>query len=99
MTYHPRDPVLCKSSQKILLNCHHCAKEGFSSAQNIHPTRLTRSKDSWAVITDEIPSLQTLRHYSLRFCVEELFLDSKSGAFGGNAEFGQNSTLRLKSFP
>jgi len=40
------------------------------------------AKDSWAVITDEIPSLQTLRHYSLRFCVEELFLDSKSGAFG-----------------
>ena len=40
------------------------------------------AKDSWAVITDELPSLQTLRHYSLRFCVEELFLDSKSGAFG-----------------
>jgi Transposase DDE domain len=40
------------------------------------------AKDSWAVITDEVPSLQTLRHYSLRFCVEELFLDSKSGAFG-----------------
>ena len=40
------------------------------------------AKDSWAVITDESPSLQTLRHYSLRFCVEELFLDSKSGAFG-----------------
>jgi hypothetical protein len=34
------------------------------------------------VITDEVPSLQTLWNYSLRFCVEELFLDSKSGAFG-----------------
>ena len=40
------------------------------------------AKDSWAVITDEVPSLQTLSHYSSRFCVEELFLDSKSGAFG-----------------
>jgi hypothetical protein len=53
----------------------------------VHRTNLVLAtvrgaKDSWAVITDESPSLQTLRHYSLRFCVEELFLDSKSGAFG-----------------
>jgi Transposase DDE domain len=40
------------------------------------------AKDSWAVVTDEAPSLQTLWQYGLRFCVEELFLDSKSGAFG-----------------
>jgi len=33
------------------------------------------------VITDEPPSLQTLWQYALRFRVEELFLDSKSGAF------------------
>jgi hypothetical protein len=39
------------------------------------------AKDSWAVITDEAPSLQTLWQYALRFRVEELFLDSKSGAF------------------
>jgi len=39
------------------------------------------AKESWAVITDEQPTLQTLWQYSLRFCVEELFLDSKSGAF------------------
>ena len=56
-------------------------------ADGFHRTNLvlatvTGAKDSWAVITDEPPSLQTLRHYSLRFCVEELFLDSKSGAFG-----------------
>ena len=31
--------------------------------------------------TDEEPSLQTLWQYGLRFRVEELFLDSKSGAF------------------
>ena len=30
---------------------------------------------------DEEPSLQTLWQYGLRFRVEELFLDSKSGAF------------------
>ncbi len=38
-------------------------------------------KEPWAVITDETPTLQTLWQYSLRFRVEELFLDSKSGAF------------------
>jgi hypothetical protein len=32
-------------------------------------------------LTDEPPSLQTLWQYALRFRVEELFLDSKSGAF------------------
>ena len=39
------------------------------------------SKEPWAVITDENPSLQTLWQYGLRFRVEELFLDSKSGVF------------------
>jgi hypothetical protein len=39
------------------------------------------AKDSWAVITDEKPSIETLWEYGLRFQVEELFLDSKSGAF------------------
>lgn len=39
------------------------------------------AKESWAVVTDEPPSLQILWQYALRFRVEELFLDSKSGAF------------------
>jgi hypothetical protein len=39
------------------------------------------AKDSWAVVTDEPPSLQILWQYALRFRVEELFLDSKSGVF------------------
>lgn len=39
------------------------------------------AKDSWAVATDEAPSLETLWQYALRFCIEELFLDSKSGVF------------------
>lgn len=39
------------------------------------------AKDAWAVVTDEPPTLQTLWQYALRFRVEELFLDSKSGAF------------------
>ncbi|MEL6579642.1 MAG: transposase [Cyanobacteria bacterium J06621_12] len=38
--------------------------------------------EPWAVITDETPTLQTLYQYGLRFRVEELFLDSKSGIFG-----------------
>ena len=33
------------------------------------------------MISDEEPTLQTLWQYGLRFRVEELFLDSKSGAF------------------
>ena len=39
------------------------------------------AKESWAVITDAPPTLQTLWHYAMRFQVEELFLDSKSGVF------------------
>jgi len=38
-----------------------------------------RVKEPWAVITDEPPTLTW--QYALRFRVEELFLDSKSGAF------------------
>ncbi len=39
-------------------------------------------KEPWAVITDEPPTLDTLWQYALRFRIEELFLDSKSGVFG-----------------
>lgn len=38
-------------------------------------------QEPWAVITDENPSLQTLWQYGMRFRIEELFLDSKSGVF------------------
>lgn len=38
--------------------------------------------EPWAVMTDEPASLNTLWQYGLRFRVEELFLDSKSGVFG-----------------
>jgi hypothetical protein len=37
--------------------------------------------EPWAVITNESPTLETLWQYALRFRLEELFLDSKSGAF------------------
>jgi hypothetical protein len=37
--------------------------------------------EPWAVMTDERPTLETLWQYALRFRLEELFLDSKSGAF------------------
>lgn len=51
-----------------------------------HPCHLVLANikgvsEPWAVVTDEPPSLQTLWQYALRFRVEELFLDSKSGAF------------------
>ena len=39
------------------------------------------AKESWAVMTDEPPTLQMLWQYALRFQVEELFLEGKSGAF------------------
>ena len=39
------------------------------------------TKEPWAVVTDEDPTLQTLWQYAFRFRIEELFLDSKSGAF------------------
>lgn len=48
---------------------------------NLALARVRGAKEPWAVITDEVPSLQTFRQYGLRFRVEELFLDSKSGAF------------------
>jgi hypothetical protein len=48
---------------------------------NLVVATVAGAKDSWAVITNETPTLQTLWQYGLRFCVEELFLDSKSGAF------------------
>ena len=38
-------------------------------------------KEPWAVITDREPTLQTLWQYAMRFRIEELFLDSKSGVF------------------
>lgn len=48
---------------------------------NLVAATVQGAKESWAVITDEPPTLQALWHYALRFRVEELFLDSKSGAF------------------
>ena len=43
--------------------------------------RLRGVKEAWAVITDEPPSLETFWRYGLRFRIEELYLDSKSGVF------------------
>ena len=48
---------------------------------NLALARVTGVTEPWAVITDETPSLKTLWQYALHFRVEELFLDSKSGAF------------------
>ena len=48
---------------------------------NLALAKVRGAQEPWAVITDEVPSLQTFWQYGLRFSVEELFLDSKSGAF------------------
>ncbi len=55
-------------------------QDGFHRAHLVLAT-VKGAQDSWAVVTDELPSLQTLWQYALRFRVEELFLDSKSGVF------------------
>ncbi|MEO1672505.1 MAG: transposase [Cyanobacteria bacterium J06631_2] len=39
------------------------------------------AQEPWGVVTDEEPTLQALWQYALRFRIEELFLDSKSGIF------------------
>ena len=39
------------------------------------------AKEPWIVATDEAADAETLRGYGLRFCVEEGFLDHKSGGF------------------
>lgn len=48
---------------------------------NIVLANVKGAREPWGVITDETPTLQTLWQYGLRFRIEELFLDSKSGAF------------------
>lgn len=48
---------------------------------NLALASMRGAKDSWAIITDEPPTLDTFWEYGFRFCVEELFLDSKSGVF------------------
>lgn len=55
-------------------------QDGFHRC-NLVLASVQRAKEPWAVLTDEPPTLQTLWQYALRFQVEELFLDSKSGAF------------------
>jgi hypothetical protein len=55
-------------------------------SNGLHRTNLviaqaSLAQEAWAVITDEEPSLDTLWQYGKRFCIEELFLDSKSGVF------------------
>lgn len=49
---------------------------------NLVLARLPGAKEPWVVLTDEPPSLDILWRYGLRFSIEEMFLDSKSGAFG-----------------
>jgi len=62
---------------------------------NLVLATVSGAKDSWAVATDEPPTLQTLWQYALRFQIEELFLDSKSGAFELTVQATPDSLERL----
>jgi hypothetical protein len=66
-------PTLVYQNVGLWLNGVHCCNLVLAAVQG--------TKDAWAVITDEPLTLQTLWQYALRFRVEELCLDSKSGAF------------------
>ncbi len=48
---------------------------------NLALASVPSAKDKWAILTNEPPSLETFWQYGLRFRIEHLFLDSKSGAF------------------
>ncbi len=48
---------------------------------NLAMASVPGAKDKWAILTNEPPSLETFWQYGLRFRIEYLFLDSKSGAF------------------
>jgi hypothetical protein len=48
---------------------------------NLALANLPTAEEPWAVITDEAPTLLTFEDYGKRFDTEELYLDSKSGAF------------------
>ena len=39
------------------------------------------AKEPWIIVTDDAAGPDTLRDYGLRFCIEEGFLDHKSGGF------------------
>ncbi len=39
------------------------------------------AKEPWVIVSDEAAGAGTLRDYGLRFCIEEGFLDHKSGGF------------------
>lgn len=69
--YPPKEEACLYHQVRLWADGAHCC--------NLVLATVPAAKDSWAVATDEKPSLQTLWDYALRFCVEELFLDSKSG--------------------
>lgn len=39
------------------------------------------AREPWIIVSDEPTNAETLREYGLRFCIEEGFLDHKSGGF------------------
>jgi Transposase DDE domain len=69
----PVNEAKCYQNVRLWADGLHCS--------NLVLATVKGAKDSWAVITDEKATIQTLWHYGLRFQLEEMFLDSKSGVF------------------
>jgi len=69
----PMNEAKCYKNVRLWADGIHCS--------NLVLATVDGAKDAWAVITDENPTIQTLYHYGVRFQLEELFLDSKSGVF------------------
>ena len=56
-------------------------KTDFYGLVSVAASRDPISGELWYIITDETPTIQTFHEYSLRFDIEENFLDDKSNGF------------------
>ena len=67
-------PCILRSEKPACIVVLDCGPMGLIAAIGVLAT-VKGAKESWAVITDEAPSLQTLWQYALRFRVEELLME------------------------
>jgi hypothetical protein len=74
---HPVElKYLCPSKSEAILYHHVGLWLDGKYRSNLVLANVKGAKEPWAVITDEVSTLQTLWQYALRFRIEELFLDS-----------------------
>lgn len=71
------------SAQHGHANFYHnvCITEEHFGTVHIAFARLSGSRESWCIVSDEPTNEETLKEYSLRFEIEEGFKDDKSGLF------------------